>query len=284
VTTSCQSNGTMVVAAVMTLLRILHGREQLGHNVCAIGLLLHCACGEPPAPVAPAKAPAPALPAPRPEPTEPPAFAALPCPPPGADDALERTEPVFRAAALKPAFEADYLSVRRQVPSAPRQTLAQRGNPCVGAVDAAECTRGLERLEQRFVATAAKCERLDCAGAVYVLTTRAGEPRLWSKAEELPTLLGAIDTPAEAWLVAQMALGALPYLCGDAEFSAQRATPAGFELRERRYTQRCRPAELAEFVYRIASDGSAQQLSRTVVHSDPTACMSDEGVVQQPKR
>lgn len=265
----------------MTSLRNPEWRKALRDGALVVGLVLLGACGEASPPVAPVPAVAPEVPAPQPQPVQPaaPVFAAFPCPPPSADDARERTEIAFRAAALQPAFEADYLSVRRD--DKPPQAMAERGSACAGAADAAACTRALEQLEKQFAKSAPKCEQLDCAGAVYVLTTRAGEPRLWSKPEEVRELLGAIDTAAEAWLVAQVALGAMPYLCGDADVSAQQATPAGFELRERRYTKRCKPAELSELVYRVASDGVAQAVSRTVVQSDPTACMSDEGVVQQ---
>lgn len=205
------------------------------------------------------------------------AFAAFPCAPGASGDSPPELELRHRGDALLPAIAVDYLVVRRLVRTSWSQlaSIAQRGEPCTRARRADVCRDELERLDAQFSAhPSASCPGLECPGFSYVLTTDGDRAAAWSTAPELRRLLGPIDTASEAWLMAQVAERAGPYLCGDAEFAAQRPIPGGFELRERRFTRHCRPLELSEIVYRVTTHGAVTASARSVVRSEPDGCTS----------
>lgn len=204
-------------------------------------------------------------------------FAAFPCAPGSTGDSPPELELRHRGDALRPVLELDYLAVRRLVRTTWSQlaSIAQRGTACERATQPAACIAALEQLDARFAnEEGARCPGLECPGFTYVLTTRGDEAAVWSTPAELRRLLGPIDTPAEAWLMAQVAVRAGPYLCGEDEFAAHRSVAGGFELRERRYTRACHPVELSEIVYRVTTDGLVKASPRSVVRSDPNGCAS----------
>jgi hypothetical protein len=256
-------------------------------------LLASSACSPGARDAAPAAAPA------APRATPPPAFTKFPCAPGSGGDAPPDLELRHRGDALHPALELDYLAVRRLVRAkngdAPAlggsaaadwsqlASIAQRGSPCAGAMQADTCKQALEQLDARFANDpGALCTGVECPGFTYVVTSKGDEVAAWSTPAELERLLGAIDTPSEAWLMAQVAAHAGPYLCGEDEFAAQRTVAGGFELRERRYTSSCHPLELGETIYRVSAEGAVKTSPRSVVRSEPDGCASSGDDVQGP--
>jgi hypothetical protein len=74
--------------------------------------------------------------------------------------------------------------------------------------------------------------------------------------DELRSLLGPVDTPAEAWFWLMRRTGIGLFSCGVLEDSAYRLGPSGIELRVRLGLNGCRPLTEALVTYRVARDGS----------------------------
>jgi hypothetical protein len=85
-------------------------------------------------------------------------------------------------------------------------------------------------------------------------------------------LLGAIDSPADAWLLLMAREGSPPYACGDRSASAYRVLPERIELSRQEWTSTCRPVERVEIVESFDRSGVATALSRTVVEREVDGC------------
>lgn len=219
----------------------------------------------------------PSVPRPPPEKAPAPAttlvFEELPCDPRTGGDHDPVHELRARANRLAIAAPADYLVVKRVTP---RETaaLAERGTACGGATNRVTCRQALTELERTKAPAPIPCPGSgDCPESMYVLTTYGDTPHLWSSPEAIRLLLGPIDAADDAWLLAQAAEHATPYLCGSPDFSAVRADASGYELRERRYANRC-PIELLEIRYRVNRDGAVQRLKSAIVLTDPNCSSS----------
>jgi hypothetical protein len=200
-------------------------------------------------------------------------FAELPCHPKTGGDHDPSYERTARAERLKLADPIDYVAVKR-VYGKETFTLAERGSPCAGATDVAACRAALAALEQERAPASTPCDDFRCEERAYVLTTRANDAKLWLTREEIHALLGSIDTASDAWLMMQAERDASPYLCGDVESSAAREVEGGYELRERRYTNNCRPLEEIELIHRVGHDGSVRLLERNVLRHLPDECIT----------
>ena len=232
----------------------------------AVAAIAWAGCaGEPRAPQpAREKAPAPATTL---------VFDELPCDPRTGGDHDPVHELRARANRLAIAIEADYLAIKRVVPHE-TAAYAERGEACGGATNRIACQRALSELERTNAPAAIPCPGSgDCPERTYVLTTHGDTPHLWSSPEAIRLLLGPIDCADDAWLMAQAVENATPYLCGDRDFSAVRADANGYELRERRYANRC-PVELIEIRYRVNRDGAVQRLKSAIVLTDPNCSSS----------
>ncbi len=194
-------------------------------------------------------------------------FAAFPCPAGGAQlDAKQR------GAALHIAQAVDYASVRWMAADT-AESLGEVGEPCAGAKDRPACQQKLAEAIKSTELGKKKCtEQQICEELVYAVVTTKDDVRMLRAGEDFQQLLAPIKSVEAAWLLAQVKLGASPYLCNSEDFAAQRAIEGGYELRERRYTKRCDPQEKTEFVYRVMSSGAAEVLSRRVVESTPVGC------------
>jgi hypothetical protein len=201
-------------------------------------------------------------------------FAAFVCDPPvGGDHDLAR-ELRARGSSLKLAVPVDHLTVTR-VSGTEREPVAVVGDACSGASDAAACQKALDELVRAAPAsTPCDSENYRCIESVYAVTTTGDAVKLWTSPEQMRELLGEIDSPSEAWVLAQAKEHEPPYLCDDEDSSAQRTIEGGYELRVRRYTKGCRPLEKTELVYRIGRDGAVERLSSKVIESNPDACMT----------
>jgi hypothetical protein len=172
--------------------------------------------------------------------------------------------------ALALALDVDSLEVISHGGGHDELTVAKRGKACSGATNPDACHAELSRLKQAWVGTHPACD--DCDGAIAVMTTRKDEVQLWSEPEPLLTLLGAIDTPTDAWLLMMARTGYSTYACGDASASAYREVPTGFELLRREWVSSCRPIERVEIVELFERGGSIKPLRRTVIEHEPDGC------------
>ncbi len=194
-------------------------------------------------------------------------------------DDKRRSEERHRGKALKVAKAVDFLSVRWVMGEA-TESIGEVGEACARANDQAACRAKLQTEVERHELTRTTCSEAPgavCAQMVYALTTERDEVRVWRSAPEFQELIGSIRSPEAAWLLAQAELKASPYLCDLPDFAAQRATNEGYLLRERRYTKRCAPQELKEFIYRVTPAGVVTLVSQTVLASDPVVCENSAG-------
>jgi len=110
----------------------------------------------------------------------------------------------------------------------------------------------------------------------YAILVRHGRPELLTTPAELSELLGSIDTPDEAWLMAMFSAKAVWPVCDQPEISAYRRQSATFELRERRFTNRC-PRTSSETIYRVGVDGSVTASKPSVVSIVEGGCVEGGG-------
>jgi hypothetical protein len=192
------------------------------------------------------------------------AFRAFACPPDGVSDAQ-----AF-GRALTPAVDVQYVEVISEGGGHDAVIVAERGAKCSGATNAAACDAELSRLKQAWLRARPRCE--DCRGATLVLTTRGDEVAQRTRPDEIVSLLGAIDSPAEAWLLLMVRDGGPPYTCGDPSVSGYRVSSDGIELSRQEWTSTCRPVERVEIVESFARNGAARTLRRTVVEREMEAC------------
>jgi len=198
-------------------------------------------------------------------------FAAFPCDPRVGGDNDPVHELRSRGRALSIAVPVDSLLVKR-VSGDQREVMAESGTPCSGATDAAACRSAIAELERKDSPATTPCGDFRCEERAFAITTRGDVARLWITPAQIRELLGPIDSPADAWLLMQADKREPPYLCGDADYAAQRVVEGGYELRVRRYTNGCRPLEQIEVVYRVGRDGAVQLLSNKVILSEPEGC------------
>lgn len=253
------------------------------HIMFALALV---ACGSertaPPAQDPPQPEPKPTTPGQVP-PVPPAAFMPFACPS-ASDGTGTPADILLRATDLRLSREVDYLAIV-ELRAGVKLVLGERGTVCAGASDEATCRQAVSKLEDELPRPEKKeCLAQICTGLVYVLTTQGDAASVVHSVDELRTLLGPIDTSREAWLLAQVALGATPHACGDAELSAYRPLQTGgYELRERAFTQRCRPVEKSEIIYRV-DDSSQRTVEKTVLSSEGW-CMEDVvGTSEKPKQ
>jgi hypothetical protein len=217
-------------------------------------------------------------------PAQPTAFMPFACPSP-TEGTGTAADMLLRATDLRLSREVDYLAIV-ELRAGERLVLGERGTVCSGASDQATCHKAVSTLEAELPRPEKKvCLAQICTGLVYVLTTQGDVASVARGVDEVRTMLGPIDSPREAWLLAQVALGATTHACGDAELSAYRPlATGGYELRERAFTQRCRPVEKSEIVYRV--DDTSQRTVETKVLSSEGWCMEEVPVStsEEPKK
>lgn len=164
---------------------------------------------------------------------------------------------------LTPATPSDYLALRRLEVSVPTArdgdiglvTMAERGTLCGGASDGAACKKSYGRLES------------DAPWSPLVFFTRGDKVGIVRSHGGAMTLLGTIDSPEEAFYVAQ--LGGFRFTCTGDNAAGYRAVDGGFEI----VTQAggCgKPIE--RIVVRVYADGSLEEISRVTTEAETRAC------------
>lgn len=172
--------------------------------------------------------------------------------------------------ALKLEREVDYLQVISHGGGHHDLTVAERGTRCSNATSAAACEAELSRVKEQWLRTHGSCA--DCRGATLVLTTERDNVAQWTAPKELLSLLGAIDSPADAWLLLMVRDGLPQYACGDASASGYRALSDRIELSRQEWTSTCRPIERVEIVEAFDRAGTAKVISKTVVEREDKGC------------
>jgi hypothetical protein len=173
--------------------------------------------------------------------------------------------------ALTLAVDVDYLEVVSHGGGHTDVTVVERGAKCSGAADAAACTAELSRQRQAWLQSQPSCS--DCRGTTLILTTHRDHVAQWSLPNELLTLLGPIDSPADAWLLLMARDGLPPYACGDASASAYRILRDRIELSRQEWTSSCRPIERVAIVQAVDRSGEIKNVSRSVVERDVDGCI-----------
>jgi len=180
-----------------------------------------------------------------------------------------------RNEQILPSAEVDYLDVRRVVHDS-GLSIVMHGKPC-GATQAASCMSQLKELEHAPPPSApdlSACPNRLCPEVVYALATQGDRAFRVESTDDLRTLLGTVDTPTEAWLLAMSNSRVGGLSCDDAETAGYREERPDFVLRMRWFSQTCEPIEKSEALFRVASTGQVTMTDRRTVSSEP-GCVSN---------
>jgi hypothetical protein len=167
--------------------------------------------------------------------------------------------------------DVEYVQLR-QLLSGFNTVLLTKGTPCNGP-EREECLAAVTNFENYSTKeTEFPCHDVSCPMQTYAIVGRRGRPELLTTPSDLRKLLGTIDTPDEAWLIAMFSAKAVWPVCDQPEASAYRRRSSTFELRERRYTNRC-PLTLSETIYHVGRDGSVTSSKPSVVSVVEGGCV-----------
>jgi hypothetical protein len=206
---------------------------------------------------------------PKPDRTE---LRAFPCDPSASPDeeaaAAYQREARYNGRSFAPAIDTDYFAVRRVGLSFPE---AERGVVCSGAGDRAACQQRFDALVRDAAPSDSMLRRI--YKTPYVITTHGDDVRLWSPSA-FGEVLGAIETPLEAWLLMRASRDMPVVFCGDAQVSAYRSVADGYELRFRQTTKGCRPYEQTETLLHVGTAGTRLLYERVAIR-DPERCVVD---------
>jgi hypothetical protein len=182
------------------------------------------------------------------------ALTRLPCPPDGDS----------QFAHMQLALEHDYLAMHLlYTGETMSQVVDELGVACATATSNAAC---LQALDEALPTQWTRCGQICIAYGVVM--TRADEVRLFDNADELRELLGAIDTPYEAALLAR----AKGYTasCEDLRY---RATDDGFTLVTAEMVAEC-PVQFADVTLAVSNSGEVVETGSTGVTREGTgACV-----------
>jgi len=181
---------------------------------------------------------------------------------------------VQRFIEIAPALEVDSLQlVRIEDPSAPVvEVVDVYGTWCATAVDGEACISAVNAAIAPTSETATlplEGFRLgDCVDFCpdwYLVTTRQDEVTVIRDKAGILALLGDIDTPAEAFLVAALQ----QYTVGcDADRYGVRAVDGGYEVAATRLTSVCEPIETTQYLLSVKADASLGVLDESVIDSN----------------
>lgn len=172
---------------------------------------------------------------------------------------------------LQPGIPIDYVEMRRTDPSGSSATaIAQAGVKCETATDRTACSNNLNSLNST------NGFHISClpGACIHYLATTAGDAvSAVTSAAQLRSLLGAIDSPQEALLMAF----AQDYdiSCSDKEQGAVRAVADGngYEVLGTKLTRDCDPVEVTGYRLHVSRDGNIAVLSERVISSQKGVCV-----------
>jgi hypothetical protein len=166
-------------------------------------------------------------------------------------------------ADLKAARRYDYVELRQRFDANRAQPLMARGKPCAGAKDADACHRELARAGEKGFGSS--CHPAHCDFQV-VVSGFDGVERFTS-IDELTKLVGSVDTPGEALL---MAFAHGHWVLGCDEQPPKRAG-SGFSMTVKEMIAEC-PVVMADVSLSVASDGSVRVV-KTANKKQTGACV-----------
>jgi hypothetical protein len=176
-----------------------------------------------------------------------------------------------RVDKLKLAEAFDYVALRQRdafgpvaLDSAPDQAaehwtntlfhiVTETGEACATATGA-RCAEQVAKHPEELVITS-PCP-MGCVERSFV-TTRGDQVQRWAGSARIQTLLGTIDTPDEAVMIA--AMKGYTVRCGVANEGSVTATPAGYEIIATELTKTC-PITQAQVRLAVSSDGALTTL------------------------
>lgn len=173
---------------------------------------------------------------------------------------LEPSEP-FDAIAWR-AWKGDN-------PTSLRDRALPYGEPCDGAADEDACNAAWATAIHAMPDDAPSCNGTQSECHSYLVVASNGSPQPVISRAQLIELLGAIDTPDEASVLAMFANYDLE--CANLVASSVRSVDDGFEVNATRIVNVC-PVQTDRYRLHIARDGALLVLSQRV-HSTENACI-----------
>jgi hypothetical protein len=172
-------------------------------------------------------------------------------------------------AGLAPADRFDGAELRVRYPRGQPEVLASEGVLCGAASDLERCRAGIAEVE-RTLAFAESCGMIG-ACARYIVTSERDTVRKYETQEELMKLLGAIDSPGDAFLL--LSRSQFSVLCADPareltaggpEASTIRAGDDGFDASVIRMISNC-PYQYARVLAHVAPSGHIRERERELL-------------------
>lgn len=192
--------------------------------------------------------------------------------------------PPLHVSRLRPAADYDYIALRsrssgcggdrsgdagaREYQSS--ELLSEFGTPCGTASDKAACQRALAADAPEFV----EHSRVQLCGEYRLHTTRGDEVKSFATNADMLSVLGPIDSPDEALLLALQAaysLGCEEHGALNYAVPAYRAIEGGYELVVDRMTSSC-PVTMEPTTLQVAGDGGMKVVA-VGARRDQGACI-----------
>lgn len=194
------------------------------------------------------------------------------------------------ASDLKPARPVDYLALRqvsgfRGVEEGPErwtleefEVLSEAGTACATATTRA-CHQKIRMHPQPLRST--HCVQI--CSETSVVTTAGDQVRRWAGVTELRSLLGRINTPAEALLLVHAAGYSLT--CDDPERTTVRAVPGGYLVTATKLTAMCAPIITTRYTLRVSLRGEIQEVRSEELSREENVCIGrvPEGLTSAPE-
>ncbi len=144
---------------------------------------------------------------------------------------------------MKPAQAIDYIELRKQAHGEPPSVLSNAGTACAGATDQSQC---LATLNAVWPGGGGLVMASLVTTVTFLAFTRGDQAFTAAATNEIVALVGSIDAPEEAALVA----ASLNY-----RTRKSRPIDSGFELEATQIVNDC-PFRTDRFILRVATDGS----------------------------
>jgi hypothetical protein len=176
-------------------------------------------------------------------------------------------------AGLSPTSPVDYLELRQVDDGTPMpsQPPGKHGEPCAKATDKAACEAKLAAANSGTGFHLGECGAELCRN-MFLVVNAGDEVSVVSTADGVKALLGKIDAPAEAVMIA--ALAGYRVSCNIPGQGGVKTGSDGqaYEVLATRMTSSCQPIEVTLFDLGIDASGNVKQIDTDVIEHDANAC------------
>lgn len=171
------------------------------------------------------------------------------------------------------AEPADYIELREGHPdfvmSGAHTTLQTSGTKCAKASDAAACEAAIAAATSKEGLLLGEC--FDICSPNYFVVNRGQDVVVVDSKEGLLALLGPVNSPADAVLVA--AAAGYNIGCGDSERGGVLEGSGKYEVIGTRTTQYCDPVEVTRYRLEVGSDGQVKEVESDILSSESGVCI-----------